>query len=78
MKKPLSAAQEALAQELAQILTQDSQEDLLDMARELIDSEDSTLFGDREFRIRAIAMKIASKAYQNHLAQKKTATTGPA
>ena len=36
------------------------------------------LFGDNEFKIRAIAMKIAAKAYQQHLSQKKTDTTAPA
>lgn len=78
MSKQLTPAQEAMAQELAQVITQASQQDLLDIARELIDTDDSTLFGNTEFKVRAIALKIAAKAYQQHLAQKKTATSVPA
>ena len=36
-----------------------------------------TLFGATEFRVRDLILGVAAKAYQQHLAQKKTATTPP-
>lgn len=78
MKESLSAAQEAQAQKLAQAIAQASYEDILDIARTLVATEDASLFGDTEFTIRAKSHRIAAKAYRQHLEQKKTATTGPA
>jgi hypothetical protein len=78
MKESLSAAQEAQAQKLAQAIAQASYEDILDIARTLVATEDASLFGDTEFTIRATSHRIAAKAYRQHLEQKKTATTGPA
>ena len=46
--------------------------------RFLVTTDDAHLFGDNEFKIRAIALKIAAKAVEQHLAQKKTDTKGPA
>jgi hypothetical protein len=65
---------ETRVRELAAAIAESSQEELLEIARTLIDSEPATLFGDTEFKIRELAHKIASKAYQQRLAQKKTAT----
>ena len=39
--------------------------------RELATTEDARLFGENEFQIRALAHKIAAKAIEQHLAQKK-------
>ena len=41
------------------------------------DLDDAHLFGQNEFRIRAIAHRIAAKAVERHLAGKKTATKAP-
>lgn len=75
---PLTAAQEALAQELAGALAQAAQADLLQIARTLVATDTASLFGDTEFAIRDRLLQIGAKAYQQHLGQKKTATTDPA
>jgi hypothetical protein len=51
---------------------------LLQIARALVGSDPAALFGQTEFRIRDLALTLAAKAYQQHLAGKKTATPGPA
>jgi len=43
-----------------------------------VNGTQSHLFGDNEFKIRALAHKIAAKAVERHLALKKTATKVPA
>lgn len=78
MKGPLCAEKEAQAQELAQTIAQAAQQELLEIARTLVDSDTSTLFGQTEFQIRDIILKVAARAYQQHLAEKKTATKAPA
>ena len=47
-------------------------------AANLATTDDAHLFGDNEFKIRALAHRIAAKAVERHLARKKTATKGPA
>jgi hypothetical protein len=78
MQKSLPATQEAQAQELAAAIAQAAQEDLLQIARDLVACDDAALFGETEFRIRDAILRVAAKAYQERLAQKKTATTAPA
>ena len=41
-------------------------------------ADDVHIFGDNEFRIRALAHQIAAKAIEQRLAQKKTDTKAPA
>jgi len=77
MSEPRSAEQEAQARELAQAIAEVTEEELLDIARTLVDAEPAALFGPTEFRIRDLALRIAAKAYQQRLAQKKTATRPP-
>jgi hypothetical protein len=78
MKESLPPAQEAQAQELAAALAQAAQEDLLHIARDLVRCDNASLFGATEFRIRDAILRVAAKAYEQRLAQKKTATRGPA
>jgi hypothetical protein len=78
MKHALSADQEARAQELAAAIALAAQEELLEVARALVATSDATLFGETEFKVRDIIHRVAAKAYQQHLAQKKTAMKGPA
>jgi hypothetical protein len=78
MKQALTAEQEAQAQELAAAIAQMAQGELLEVARSLVATTDSTLFGETEFKVRGIVHRIAAKAYQQHLGQKKTAPKGPA
>jgi hypothetical protein len=46
-----------------------------ELAANLAQTDDVHLFGENEFKIRAIAHKIAAKAIEQHLTGKKTATT---
>jgi hypothetical protein len=49
-----------------------------ELAADLATTDDAHLFGKNEFRIRALAHRIAAKAVEQHLARKKTDTRGPA
>jgi hypothetical protein len=77
MQGPLSPAQEAEAQQLAQAIATAAHEELLQIARTLVATDRATLFGATEFRVRDLILGVAAKAYQQHLAQKKTATPPP-
>jgi hypothetical protein len=74
---PLTAAQEARAQQLAQELHQAAADDLLQIARTLVARDDRHLFGQTEVTIRDLVLRIGAKAFDTLLAQKKTATTAP-
>ena len=52
--------------------------ELNELAANLASTDDAHLFGQNEFKIRALAHEIAAKAVEQHLARKKTDTTGPA
>lgn len=78
MQEALSSAQEAESRELAQAIATAAESDLLEIARTLVGSTPATLFGANEFRIRDLILRVAAKAYEQHLGQKKTATRGPA
>lgn len=49
-----------------------------ELAAHLATVDDAHLFGDNEFKVRALAHRIAAKAVERHLARKKTDTRGPA
>ena len=78
MAETLTDAQEAEAQLLAQRIMQAAHKEVLDVARTLVASKTATLFGATEFKLRDQVPQIAAKAYQQHLAEKKTATKAPA
>ena len=78
MERPLSDAQEQQAQQLADAIAAGAEQEILDIARTLIAAEDASLFGATEFQIRDAILRIAAKAYEQHLARKKTATREPA
>jgi hypothetical protein len=78
MKESRSADQEAQARELAAAITEASEEELLEIARTLVDADPASLFGQTEFKVRELAHRIAAKAYERRLAQKKSATSPPA
>ncbi len=48
------------------------------LATNLATTDEAHLFGDNEFTIRALAHKIAAKAIEQHLAQKKMDMRAPA
>jgi hypothetical protein len=77
MKESRSPQQEAQARELAAAISAVTEEELLEIARVLVDAEPADLFGATEFKIRDLAHQIAAKAYEQRLAQKKSATSPP-
>jgi hypothetical protein len=76
--RPLTPEQEARAQELAQAIRQAAEDEILQIARTRAATDDPHRFGDTEFRIRDLALKIGAKAYAARLAEPKTAPTAPA
>ena len=56
----------------------EKQAEIEDLTRAIREAVDAHLFGANEFKIRALAHRIAAKAFEQHLARKKTATMGPA
>jgi len=78
MKESLPAAQEAQAQELAQAIAQAAADEFLQLARTLVAADRSAaLFGDTEFKVRDILLRVGAKTYQQLLEQKKTVTKAP-
>ena len=75
---PLSPDKSADVQALAQAIREATAAEIDELAHNLLTTDDQHLFGANEFTIRALAHKIAAKAIEQHLARKKTATTGPA
>jgi hypothetical protein len=77
MRQPLTEEQEQEVQQLAQAIAQAATAEFEQLARTLVGSGSSP-FGQAEFTIRDILLRVGAKAYEQHLAQKKTATKGPA
>jgi hypothetical protein len=71
----LSAQKEAEAQVLAQRIRELADEELVQMARLLVSKPDREIFGDTEFQLRDMLLKVGAKALEEHLRQKKTATS---
>ena len=69
---------QARVRELAAAIAAVSEEEVVRMAQLLVEAEPADLFGATEFKVRALAHRIAAKAYEQRLAQKKSVTTGPA
>ena len=76
--QPLSAELEAKAQGLVARLRPQAEDELLALARLLVSKQDHEIFGDTEFEARAMVHRLGAKAFETHLAQKKTATTARA
>lgn len=73
---PLSAEQQAQAQELADQLRPRLERLLQQMAQQLVANSDAP-FGQPEFDLRDLLHQAGADALQACCAQKKTATTGP-
>jgi hypothetical protein len=78
MQEARAAELQAQARELAAAIAEVTEEELLEIARTLVEAEPADLFGAPEFKVRALAHRIAAKAYERRLAQKKSATSPPA
>jgi hypothetical protein len=73
----LSPEKQAEIAGLAEEIRQAIDAEIEELAANLATTDDAHLFGANEFKLRAIALKIAAKAVERHLAGKKTATTVP-
>ena len=73
----LTAAQEQEAQQLVSRVHGFMEAELLEAARMLIGKDTRDLFGKTEFDLRDILLRVGAKMYEQHLAEKKTATLGP-
>src|SRR4051794_8650240 len=71
---PRSPEKIAEINDLAQAIREAIDAELNELATNLATTDDAHLFGDNEFKIRALAHKIAAKAVEQHLAGKKTDT----
>jgi hypothetical protein len=76
--RALSPEQQADVERLTREIHQAVDAEIGELAANLATTDDGHLFGDNEFKIRALAHKIAAKAVERHLALKKTATKAPA
>jgi parvulin-like peptidyl-prolyl isomerase len=73
----LSTEQEVEAQELAERIRAAAADEFLQMARQLVGKKASELFGQTEFQIRDILVRVGAKVYEEYLREKKTAMKGP-
>ena len=71
----LSVEKEAEAQALAQRIHDLADEEILRMARLLVSKPEREIFGDTEFQLRDMVLKVGAKALEERLRQKKTAIT---
>lgn len=71
----LSLEKETEAQALAKRIRELADDEILQMARLLVSKPDREIFGDTEFELRDIVLKVGAKAIEEHLRQKKTAIT---
>ena len=76
--EPRPSEDEPEIRDLARAIREAVDAELNELAANLASTDDAHLFGDNEFKIRAIAQKIAAKAVEQHLARKKTDTKAPA
>jgi hypothetical protein len=75
---PLPPEKPAEIEGLEQAIREDVDAEIGELAANLATTDDAHLFGRNEFKIRALAQRIAAKAIEQHLARKKMDTTGPA
>jgi len=75
MSQPeLTAAQEEMAQQLSAAIQQEAAGIIDQMARTLAATDDRSVFGATEFTLRDLVLRIAGRALEIHLEEKKTAT----
>lgn len=75
---PLPPEKQAEVDDLARALREAVDAEIRELAANLVTTDDAHIFGNNEFTIRALAHRIAAKAIEQRLAQKKTDTKAPA
>jgi hypothetical protein len=76
--RPSSPEQQADIERLTQEIHEAVDAEIGELAADLVTADDAHPLGGNEFRIRALARKIAADAAERHLAREKTATKAPA
>jgi hypothetical protein len=71
---PLTPAQEAEALQLEAKIRQAMAKEITTLARLMVSKPDKELFGQTEFQVRDILLRVGAKIYEEHLREKKTAT----
>jgi len=74
---PLPPEKRAEIEDLERAIREALDAEINELAANLATTDDAHLFGANEFKIRAIAHRIAAKAIEQHLAGKKTDTEVP-
>jgi hypothetical protein len=74
---PVSPEKLAEIDDLERAIREAVEVEIGELAANLATTDDAHLFGKNEFKIRSLALKIAAKAVERHLARKKTDTTAP-
>jgi hypothetical protein len=74
---PVPPAKQAEFEDLERAIREAVDAEIGELAANLATTDDAHLFGQNEFKLRAIAHRIAAKAVEQHLARKKTDTTAP-
>lgn len=74
---PVPPEKQAEFEDLTRAIREAVDAEIGELAADLASTDDAHLFGRNEFKIRAIAHKIAAKAIEQHLARKKTDTKAP-
>jgi hypothetical protein len=74
----LSAEKEIEAQALAARIRELADEEMVQMARLLVSKPEHETFGDSEYELRDIVLKVGAKALEEHLRLKKTVTAAVA
>ena len=77
-RPPLSPEKEAEAEALAKRIRELAADEVLEMARLLVSKPDREIFGDTEFQLRDLVLRLGAKALEEHLRQKKMATAAAA
>jgi hypothetical protein len=74
---PVSPDKLAEIEDLERAIREAVDAEIGELAANLADADDAHLFGANEFKVRSIALRIAAKAFEQHLTRKKTDTTAP-
>jgi hypothetical protein len=75
--RPAPSPKQVEVEELERVIREAVDAEIGELAANLAATDDAHLFGPNEFKIRAIAHRIAAKAVEQHLARKKMDTTAP-
>ena len=75
---PVSPEKQAEIDDLERAIHEAVEAEIGELATNLATTEDAHLFGTNEFRIRALVLRIAAKAFEQHMARKKPVHPGEA